>query len=379
MIRPSRRFALLLVLAGPALHVQAQAPAEEPAPAVAPAPTNPDDLEERMERVRRAAANPIKRILDAARNAGTPGKPSAVTIHVPARVQANQARSAPAARTGADSGDGPARRPVAPAATATAGASPTPAAAAAPGASAPPTLSAARAAAAASAATAATAGATAATPARVSGPSSPSGTAAVAQARAAASAAGATAASTQAGAAPDSAAAGLEEFPALAVSVPDDPQAAARPMPGPGRTPNALPPPAAQAASAGSTTMAAAGAAAPSAAAAAASSARAATAAANPAATQAGADADDDEPKLLVMVEPELPRRFVLDLGSGSARFLVGFSIAPDGSVRDVRVEDGPIDRRARTAVRQAVERWRYAPLPQVTPYQVEVVMNFDS
>lgn len=91
-------------------------------------------------------------------------------------------------------------------------------------------------------------------------------------------------------------------------------------------------------------------------------------------AARAAAAAAVPVPQLLQMVEPDFGGRGPLDVQT--LRFQVRFSITADGSVKDVVVQGGP-DRNLHRAVREAVQRWRYAPPAQPTPHTVELVVNF--
>lgn len=79
-------------------------------------------------------------------------------------------------------------------------------------------------------------------------------------------------------------------------------------------------------------------------------------------------------PQLLQMVEPDFAGRGPVD--AEMLRFQVRFSITADGSVTDVVVQGGA-DRNLQRAVREAVQRWRYAPPQQPMPHTVELVVRF--
>lgn len=78
-------------------------------------------------------------------------------------------------------------------------------------------------------------------------------------------------------------------------------------------------------------------------------------------------------PRLLNMVEPDIPARLIARI-TRLATFQVGFTINADGTVSAVGVRGGDQLRAMDSAVLSAVQQWRYAPLPQAMPHQVELL-----
>jgi hypothetical protein len=81
-------------------------------------------------------------------------------------------------------------------------------------------------------------------------------------------------------------------------------------------------------------------------------------------------------PKLVSMVEPELPQRLLDDLGR-NATVTVDLTIRPDGTVGDVAVV-GVSPRGLQRALSNALEQWRFSPVPAPYRHRVELVFNSD-
>lgn len=79
-------------------------------------------------------------------------------------------------------------------------------------------------------------------------------------------------------------------------------------------------------------------------------------------------------PKLVNLVEPEIPLRLLSRLAK-AALFVVGFRINADGSVDQVAIRSGNF-KAMESSVLTAVQQWRYQPLPQPHDHTVELVIN---
>lgn len=80
--------------------------------------------------------------------------------------------------------------------------------------------------------------------------------------------------------------------------------------------------------------------------------------------------------RLLEVVEPVTPRALAGQL-RGELRAQVAFTVTPDGSVREPRVES--ISHPLMTAaVLQAVRQWRYQAIPEPRAHEVELVLRQD-
>lgn len=78
-------------------------------------------------------------------------------------------------------------------------------------------------------------------------------------------------------------------------------------------------------------------------------------------------------PQLLHMVEPEMTPRLLDQLTRPEVA--VEFTIRPDGSVSDVRVQP-PVPRALVPVIAAAVEQWRFAPLPAPHSHRVQLVFK---
>ena len=78
-------------------------------------------------------------------------------------------------------------------------------------------------------------------------------------------------------------------------------------------------------------------------------------------------------PRLLHMVEPEMTPRLLDQLTRPEVA--VEFTIRPDGSVSDVRVQP-PVPRALVPVIAAAVEQWRFAPLPAPHSHRVQLVFK---
>lgn len=81
-------------------------------------------------------------------------------------------------------------------------------------------------------------------------------------------------------------------------------------------------------------------------------------------------------PRLLSMVEPELPQRLLDDLGR-NATVAVDMTIRPDGTVGDIDIV-GAAPRGLQRVLAEALEQWRFAPLPTARQHRIELVFNAD-
>lgn len=81
-------------------------------------------------------------------------------------------------------------------------------------------------------------------------------------------------------------------------------------------------------------------------------------------------------PRLLSMVEPELPQRMLDELGR-NATVAVDMVIRPDGTAGDITIA-GAAPRGLQRVVAAAIEQWRFAPLPAARPHRIELVFNGD-
>lgn len=79
-------------------------------------------------------------------------------------------------------------------------------------------------------------------------------------------------------------------------------------------------------------------------------------------------------PRLLTMVEPELPPR-VLDQLVRNATVLIDLTIRADGSVAKVAVLP-PAPRQLERALAPTLEQWKFEPLPTERVHRVELVFN---
>jgi TonB family protein len=79
-------------------------------------------------------------------------------------------------------------------------------------------------------------------------------------------------------------------------------------------------------------------------------------------------------PRLLSMVEPDLPPRMLDELGR-NATVAVDITIRPDGTVGDITVARAS-PRGLQRLLAAAVEQWRFAPLPAARQHRVELVFN---
>ena len=80
------------------------------------------------------------------------------------------------------------------------------------------------------------------------------------------------------------------------------------------------------------------------------------------------------QPRLVSMVEPEIPSR-VLDQIGRLAEVLVELVIRRDGSVSSVKMLP-PAPRQVQRFVVEAVGRWRFEPLPEERVHRVQLVFN---
>ncbi len=80
------------------------------------------------------------------------------------------------------------------------------------------------------------------------------------------------------------------------------------------------------------------------------------------------------EPRLLTMVEPQIAPRLLLDLGR-TLEVLAELSIRPDGSVSKVDFVP-PLPRPLQRAVQEALEQWRFEPLPGAQVHRVQMVLK---
>lgn len=81
-------------------------------------------------------------------------------------------------------------------------------------------------------------------------------------------------------------------------------------------------------------------------------------------------------PRLLTMVEPDLPQRLLDELGR-NATVAVDMTIRPDGTVGDIAIA-GVAPRGLQRVLAATIEQWRFAPLPAARPHRVELVFNAD-
>jgi len=81
-------------------------------------------------------------------------------------------------------------------------------------------------------------------------------------------------------------------------------------------------------------------------------------------------------PRLLSMVEPEVPQRLLDELGR-NATVAVDMTIKPDGSVGNVAVASSA-PRALLRVLTNALEQWRFAPSPVPRQHRVELVFNSD-
>ncbi len=88
------------------------------------------------------------------------------------------------------------------------------------------------------------------------------------------------------------------------------------------------------------------------------------------------AEPPSEPPKLLELVEPVTPRALLGQL-RGEVRALVAFTVAPDGTVREPRVQSISHPLMA-SAVLQAVRQWRYQAIPEPRAHEVEIVLRQD-
>lgn len=88
------------------------------------------------------------------------------------------------------------------------------------------------------------------------------------------------------------------------------------------------------------------------------------------------AEPTSEPPKLLELVEPVTPRALLGQL-RGEVRALVAFTVAPDGTVREPRVQSISHPLMA-SAVLQAVRQWRYQAIPEPRAHEVEIVLRQD-
>lgn len=95
--------------------------------------------------------------------------------------------------------------------------------------------------------------------------------------------------------------------------------------------------------------------------------------AASPAPVPASADGLPP-PRLVAMVEPELPAR-LFRRGSGRTEVLVDLVIDPDGTVRSATVRSSS-NSDVENAVVQAVRQWRYEPQPSPRSHLVRLVAS---
>ncbi|MDN3922623.1 TonB family protein [Roseateles violae] len=95
-----------------------------------------------------------------------------------------------------------------------------------------------------------------------------------------------------------------------------------------------------------------------------------------PAAAPAPAAPEPELPlKLLVKVEPVLPRQLMASLDSATVQ--VRFSVQPDGSVQQVEALHSS-NRRLTPAVLAAVSQWRFEPIPRARDASVELAFGKD-
>ena len=79
-------------------------------------------------------------------------------------------------------------------------------------------------------------------------------------------------------------------------------------------------------------------------------------------------------PKLVSMVEPVIPPRALDDAGP-LGTIMVDLTIRPDGSVAAVAMV-APVPRQIQRYVVQALEQWRFEPLPAERLHRVQLVFN---
>lgn len=82
------------------------------------------------------------------------------------------------------------------------------------------------------------------------------------------------------------------------------------------------------------------------------------------------------KPRLLSMVEPEVPQRLLDELGR-NATVVVDMTIRPDGSVGNVTVASSTPRGLQRVLV-NTIEQWRFAASPVARQHRVELVFNAD-
>jgi protein TonB len=79
-------------------------------------------------------------------------------------------------------------------------------------------------------------------------------------------------------------------------------------------------------------------------------------------------------PRLLKMVEPDVPIRVLDQIGS-RREAVVEFVVKPDGSVSDINLL-APAPRVLQRFVVEALSQWRYAPLPEARTLRVQLVFS---
>lgn len=82
------------------------------------------------------------------------------------------------------------------------------------------------------------------------------------------------------------------------------------------------------------------------------------------------------KPRLLSMVEPDVPQRLLDDLGR-NATVAVDMTIRPDGTVSNV-VLASAAPRALQRVLVSAIEQWRFAPMAAARAHRVELIFNSD-
>jgi hypothetical protein len=92
------------------------------------------------------------------------------------------------------------------------------------------------------------------------------------------------------------------------------------------------------------------------------------------AAPTARPDAGPVRPRVVTMVEPEVPAQLLADVGR-AVEVKADLSLRPDGSVAEVSLV-GPYPRNWQRYLLAALTQWRFAPLPGPWVHRVELVFN---
>jgi len=80
------------------------------------------------------------------------------------------------------------------------------------------------------------------------------------------------------------------------------------------------------------------------------------------------------QPKLLTMVEPDIPARVLVD-GPRVSEIFADLTLRPDGTVASVALLPGA-PRAWQRFVVSALERWRFEPLPATRVHRVQLVFS---